>query len=273
MAEALTKNVEQVWWKAGNAPWELHCRPFRVAPRIYYVGNTWVGAFLIDTGDGLALIDTAVFECVYDVINNIWELGFDPGNIKNVFLTHCHIDHAGGVNQIKQISNADVWLSKEDDEFLEHPANTNLGVQFKMVPVPVDKHYDYNTPIVLGDVTIRVVPAPGHTPGTVAFFIEVPDEEGKKLVAGIHGGVGPNTMTDEYYEKFHMDSSLRTQFIEGCEDLKKYHVDITLPSHPAHGDLMKRISNDPMDYTPLVDQEEWSKFLQIRKEFAEKLNK
>ena len=90
---------------------------------------------------------------------------------------------------------------------------------------------------------------------------------------GLHGGVGPNTMTDEYFAKFDLDPGLRKQFIEGCETLKNEHVDICIPSHPAHGDLMKRISSDPMDYTPLIDENEWARFLQIRKEFAEKLEK
>ena len=70
---------------------------------------------------------------------------------------------------------------------------------------------------------------------------------------GLHGGVGPNTMTDAYFEKFGVDKGLRQRFIDDCDKLKAVHVDITVPSHPAHGDLMSRISPDPMDYTPLVD--------------------
>ena len=48
-------------------------------------------------------------------------------------------------------------------------------------------------------------------------------------------------------------------------------MDISIPSHPAHGDLMSRISDDPMDYSPLVDPTEWARFLDIRKGFAQQL--
>lgn len=42
---------------------ELSVAPFQVAPRTYYVsGQRWVGAYLIDTGEGCILIDTAVSE-------------------------------------------------------------------------------------------------------------------------------------------------------------------------------------------------------------------
>ena len=271
MADAISKNATLLWDHAANKPWLLTRKPFRVAPRVYYVGNTWVGAYLVDTGDGLVLIDTTVFEAVYLVLESIRDLGYDPHDIRHILLTHCHIDHSGGVNQIKTISGAKVWQSKEDTEFMTQPANTELGDNFKMVDYTVDEYYDDNKLLEWGDVSIRTVLTPGHTPGTTSFFITVPDEKGGSLVVGLHGGVGPNTMTDAYFEKFGVDKGLRQRFIDDCDKLKAIHVDITIPSHPAHGDLFSRIGEDPMDYTPLVDAAEWPRFLDIRKGFAQQL--
>lgn len=271
MAEAMTKNYQSVWFDAGNRPWRLWQRPFRVAPRIYYVGNSWVGAYLIDTGEGLVLLDTTVFETVYLVLESIRDLGFDPHDIRHILLSHCHIDHSGGVNPIKAISHAKVWQSREDTEFMGRPANKELGDDFKLIDYEVDCFYDDNKPLKFGEVIIRTLLTPGHTPGTTSFFITVPDEKGCPLVVAMHGGVGPNTMTDEYFEKFSEDKGLRKRFIEDCNRLKGIHVDISIPSHPAHGDLLKRIGQNHMDYTPLVDSGEWARFLEIRKVFAEKL--
>ena len=273
MADAISKNATQLWDYAANSPWRLTQKPFRVAPRVYYVGNTWVGAYLIDTGDGLAIIDTTVFEGVYLVLEAVRDLGYDPHDIKNILLTHCHVDHSGGVNQIKAISGSTVWQSKEDTEFMNQPANQELGDLFKNVPYLVDAYFDDNKTLNWGEVSIRTVLTPGHTPGTTSFFITVPDEKDGTLVVGLHGGVGPNTMTDEYFEKFGLDKGLRQRFIDDCERLKAIHVDISIPSHPAHGDLMSRISQNPMDYTPLVDAQEWPRFLDIRKNFAAQLVK
>ena len=273
MADAVTKNVTQVWWNTANAPWNLQHAPFRVAPHVYYVGNTWVGAYLLDGGSELALIDTMIFEDVYQTIEAIWELGFDPRNIKNILLSHCHIDHSGGVNQIKSISGAKIWQSREDTAFMDQPGNLEIGDTFKIVPYEVDGFYSDDEPLQIGELTVRTRLTPGHTPGTTSFFIEDHDEKGNKLVVAMHGGVGPNTMNNEYFEKFGLDKSLRRRFIEDCDALKAVHVDISIPSHPAHGDLMERVGSDPMDYTPLVDPEEWGRFLALRKGFAEKLEK
>ncbi len=271
MADAISKNAALLWDHAANKPWLLTQKPFRVAPRVYYVGNTWVGAYLIDTGDGLVLIDTTVFETTYLVLEAVRDLGFDPHDIKNILLTHCHVDHSGGVNQIKTISGAAVWQSREDTAFMTQPANLGLGDKFKITEYPVDEYFDDDKTLQWGNVSIKTVLTPGHTPGTTSFFITVPDDKGSSLVVGLHGGVGPNTMTDEYFEKFGLDKGLRQRFIEDCDKLKAVHVDIAIPSHPAHGDLMSRISDAPMDYSPLVDPTEWARFLNIRKGFAQQL--
>ena len=78
MVEGVSKGVEKLWYNAANRPWKLTHSPFAVGPGIYYVGNTWVGAYLIDTGEGLILIDTTVFETVYLVLEAIRDLGYDP---------------------------------------------------------------------------------------------------------------------------------------------------------------------------------------------------
>lgn len=181
------------------------------------------------------------------------------------------MDHSGGVNQIKTISGAAVWQSREDTAFMTQPANLELGDKFKITEYPVDEYFDDDKTLQWGNVSIKTVLTPGHTPGTTSFFITVPDDKGSSLVVGLHGGVGPNTMTDEYFEKFGLDKGLRQRFIEDCDKLKAIHVDISIPSHPAHGDLMSRISDDPMDYSPLVDPTEWARFLDIRKGFAQQL--
>ena len=271
MADAISKSAALLWDHAAKKPWRLTQKPFRVAPRVYYVGNTWVGAYLIDTGDGLVLIDTTVFETTYLVLEAVRDLGFDPHDIKNILLTHCHVDHSGGVNQIKTISGAAVWQSREDTAFMTQPANLGLGDKFKITEYPVDEYFDDDKTLQWGNVSIKTVLTPGHTPGTTSFFITVPDEKGGSLVVGLHGGVGPNTMTDEYFEKFGLDKGLRQRFIKDCDKLKAVHVDIAIPSHPAHGDLMSRISDAPMDYSPLVDPTEWARFLNIRKGFAQQL--
>ena len=272
MGEAVSKNFNKYVEYSAHAPWKLKVEPFRLAPSIYYVGNEWVGAFLVDAKeDGLILIDTCVFENVYLTIEMICELGYDPKKIRHIMLTHCHVDHAGGAKALQELSGAKIWLSEQDDQFKDEPANYEMDSTFYVPPYKVDEYYDDNRVLHFGDVTIQTVLTPGHTPGTTSFFITSPDEEGKMLVSAVHGGVGPLTMQKDYLEKYDLPRDLPQQFIDGCRRLKEYHVDIAIPSHPAHGNLFQRRSEDPQNYKVLIDEKMWPEFLDSRIEFVEKM--
>ena len=74
-------------------PWKGAFPPFRIFGNLYFVGTKPSSTHIIDTGDGLILIDPGYCENFYLVINNIWELGFNPKDIKYILLSHCHFDH------------------------------------------------------------------------------------------------------------------------------------------------------------------------------------
>ena len=74
MVKVTPKNIVD---EARGMPWKVAIEPFRVAPRVYYVGNVWVGSFLVDTEEGLAIIDTTVMEDLYLLLESIRKLGFD----------------------------------------------------------------------------------------------------------------------------------------------------------------------------------------------------
>lgn len=277
MGEEVSSKFNEYCLYSATAPWKLHVKPFRLAPRIYYVGNEWVGAFLVDTEDGLILIDTVVFETTYLTLENIRLLGFNPQDIRHIFLTHCHMDHTGGAEAIRQLTGAKVWMSKADADLRNNPRITGMGkmktITFNTPPYEVDCFYDNEAAMQFGSVKIQTILTPGHTPGTTSFVITMPDENGNTVTAALHGGVGPMTMTNAIYDSLGAPHSLRRTFIEDCEKLKKIHVDIAIPSHPAHGDLFARREKDLNDYHCFVDDKQWSEFLDSRKEFVERLDR
>ena len=96
-------------------PWALTVKPFQVSPRTWYVaGQTWVGCYLIDTGSGLILIDTAIPESMYLLVDSIYRLGYKPEDIKKILLSHAHFDHCGAARAMKELTGASVYLSSED---------------------------------------------------------------------------------------------------------------------------------------------------------------
>jgi glyoxylase-like metal-dependent hydrolase (beta-lactamase superfamily II) len=107
-----------------------------------------------------------------------------------VMNTHGHIDHVGQVKTIKELFDVPFYLHREDlylirDEIWEGFASY-IGA--KPCPEP-DIFLEEGMEIEVGDLRMRVMHTPGHTPGLCCFYIE---EEGV-LIAGdllFKGSVG-----------------------------------------------------------------------------------
>ena len=54
-----------------EAPWEYDTAPFQITDNVWYVGTTQVGSHLIDTGDGLVLLDTGWPNTLYLLLESI----------------------------------------------------------------------------------------------------------------------------------------------------------------------------------------------------------
>jgi len=249
-----------------TAPWMIAVKPFRVAPRVYFVGNSYVSAYLVDTEEGLILLDSVMFGNVYLTLESIRTLGFDPFDLKHIMLSHCHHDHDGGAEAISKYTGAEIWLSAIDAEFKTFTDKAEENRNFYSPHYVATRFYDDSKPMPFGSVTIQTYLTPAHTPGTTSFLITSAGEDGKPLTAAMHGGPGPISVNEEYMAKHNLTmDDLRKQFLEdGYEKLKPLHVDIELPSHPPMGDMLERVPEDRMDYSPFIDPEAWLKFLDAR---------
>ena len=258
------KAAEALLVQGCERPWEVAVEPFRVAPNVYYVGNSWVGGYLVRTDEGLILIDTTMHHQVYLIFESIRKLGFDPLDIKMILCTHAHYDHIGGVRPIAEYTGAKIYLAKEDEFFLTERPDLIFNNGYTFGSFEVDEYYADNKPITLGDVTIHTEHCPGHTPGCTSIFIEDKDEDGTPYICGMHGGVGLGTVADWYFEKTGEPVSLRDQYREGLETLQARQVDIAVAMHPKHIGMFEKLGEDRNDFRPFVDPDAWKAFLQHR---------
>ena len=200
-------------------------------------GNSWVSIYLIDTGDGLILIDAGMPQMTYLTLENIRVLGYDPHDIKLLLLSHAHYDHCGGVKQIADYTGAKVYLGKEDLFFLKERKDLIHVAGGWFEDFDVDGTYREDSPIVLGSTRIQAVHSPGHTPGTYSFFFHT-QWEGQNLRCAMHGGLGINTLTPDYLEQHQLPLSLQDDFEQNILKLRQEKVDIPLGSHTNHGDML-----------------------------------
>ena len=89
-----------------NHPWEGKMNPFKIVGNVYFVGTFQASVHLIDTGDGLILIDTGYANSFYLVIDSIYSLGFKPKDIKYIINTHWHDDHTEATAAMVDLSGA-----------------------------------------------------------------------------------------------------------------------------------------------------------------------
>ena len=224
--------MERTMQKRFHAPWTLYRKPFHVIDNIYFVGNTWVSVYLIDTSEGIVLLDCAYEENLYLLIDAIRELGFDPHNIKHLLISHGHFDHCGAAAQIQHMSGCEVWIGEKDAYFFTERRDL-IAFEDRVPEFRIDHYYDYTKPMVFGDTTIQPVLCTGHTPGTTSFFIDV-THKGQKLVAAMHGGLGSNTLSKEELTANGWPLSYQQGYLEMVQVMKERRVDVLIPSHAGH---------------------------------------
>ncbi len=243
--------------------WDGYVKPFRIFGNLYFAGTEPASTHLIDTGAGLILLDTGYQHSLYLLINNIWELGFSPYDIKYLVHTHGHIDHMGATRALAELTGAGTFIGEPDREYangmLDLSYAREMGMVFEETFEPDVLLHDGDR-ISLGNTEIVCVATPGHTPGAMSYFFDVTD--GKETFrAGLHGGMGINTLSAEFLNKYHLPFSLRDDFRNSMLRLNEQQVDIFLGNHAQHNHtLEKREKVLSGNRYAFVDRTEWEPY-------------
>ena len=147
-----------------------------------------INAFLVNTGTKLILIDsgagTLYGVCCGHLIENLRAAGYRPEQIDDVFPTHLHADHVGGIAPGGKMAfpSAVIRASKLDADYWLNDAKEKAAPAFLWPMFEGDKvslkpyiaagrllPFDGGQELVPG---IRAVPAPGHTPVHTSYLIE-----------------------------------------------------------------------------------------------------
>ncbi len=104
------------------------------------------------------------------LIKDAKELGV---TIKEIWLTHGHLDHAGGAKDIREATGAVIIGPHKDDQFWLDQIEASwakYGMAGMGKDVTPDRYLEEGDVLKLGDVEFSVVHTPGHTPGHVVIF-------------------------------------------------------------------------------------------------------
>jgi len=101
--------------------------------------------------------------------------------VKQIIITHAHIDHVGGAMKLKRATGAPILMNQSDSALLKMLDQQAAWVG--MAPpgaVAVDAGLDHAATVRAGTLAATVMHTPGHTQGSVCLYFE-PE---KKLLAG-----------------------------------------------------------------------------------------
>jgi len=144
-------------------------------------------AMVIDPGDDI--------EQVLDLVRE------HKLTVKQIVITHAHIDHVGGAMKLKKATGAPILLNQSDYALLKM-----LDVQAAWIgmPNPGDVHIDQSLrngdKIAAGSLGAEVLHTPGHTEGSICLYF-APE---KKLIAGdtlFAGSIGRTDLPGGSYKK------------------------------------------------------------------------
>lgn len=201
--------------------------PGQAFDNLYFVGSAWVSAWVLQTSDGLILIDALnnAKEAEGLIEGGMRKLGLDPARIKYIVVTHGHGDHYGGARALAARYGARVVASAIDWDQM----GGKLEFESKLWDAPPARDIAVvdGQAMTLGDTTITFYVTPGHTLGTISPVFDV-RSGGQRHKAMLWGGTSFN---------FGRDMGRLDSYIAQTERMRdvarQAGVDVPLSNHPG----------------------------------------
>jgi glyoxylase-like metal-dependent hydrolase (beta-lactamase superfamily II) len=169
-----------------------------LAPGIEAVGDArwgYVRAYLIDDGNDLTLVDTLGEPHPFMILAAIRRMGRSIADLKRICLTHAHFSHLAGLVALKALSEAEICAHPWEADII---AGKREAQRVPLLPRrPFRVYYPFQLGASVGKGAsgtgegrfsgcsvdsclhdgqvlgpLKVIHAPGHTPGHLAFWVE-----------------------------------------------------------------------------------------------------
>jgi glyoxylase-like metal-dependent hydrolase (beta-lactamase superfamily II) len=113
--------------------------------------------------------------------------GAEPGKIQKtceerslsptaILLTHGHFDHFIAAEKLRQAYSIPVWIGElEKDLLADAEMNGSHMIRALDTALSADRFFTDNELLDIAGISIRVIHSPGHTPGSVCFYLKEAD--------------------------------------------------------------------------------------------------
>jgi len=149
-------------WQVGGAEYTS------VEDAAVYLARFGEKAVLIDAGCGNA--PEALFENISEVLPPDVEIEY-------LLLTHCHYDHTGGAEAVRNRYGCRIAVHELDAAFLENGDSTVTAANWygaRMNPLKIDHKINAKEETFqVGEGKLTAYHCPGHSPGSVVYFAQI----------------------------------------------------------------------------------------------------
>ena len=212
-----------------------------ITKEVWQVGGNGLTApedaaiYMVRSGDQAALIDAGTGREHKRLIANIKKCDVEICNIEYLFLTHCHFDHVGGAQKVRDACNCKIVAHELDAVYLEEGDSDVTAARWygrTFEPLAVDyKITSFEESFFVGAKRITSFHTPGHSPGSVVYLVE---SEDKKILFGqdVHGPLDPSLLSnkEDYIKSLKFLLSLKIDILceghfgifEGERDVQSY---------------------------------------------------
>lgn len=93
--------------------------------------------------------------------------------LKYILLTHGHLDHTFGVERVKEVFGTELLGAEADESMLLHRDEQarRFRLPYRLQPLELDKKLSDQSVLYLGDQKIIAIAAPGHSPGSLVYYV------------------------------------------------------------------------------------------------------
>ena len=178
--------------------------------------------YLIAHNNEAALIDAGTGNGHDEVVENIRQAGVPLRNIKYLFITHCHYDHIGGLNGIRDAAGCKTVAHELDAVYIEDGNSTVTAASWYgtfIEPAKIDiKVQGKDADFKIGDMDIKFYHTPGHSPGSSVLSVV---SDGKLVLFGqdVHGPLNDTILSN------------RRDYIKSLEFMISLNADILCEGH------------------------------------------
>jgi glyoxylase-like metal-dependent hydrolase (beta-lactamase superfamily II) len=200
----------------------------KITSEIFQVGGSGLTStedaaiYLIHFEGQAALVDAGCGHGQERLFKNINACAIDLEQIEYLLITHCHFDHTGGVQGIKERTHCKVVAHELEAPYLEQGDDTVTAAKWygsSLEPVAIDiKLQGAEGVIDLGGREIKALHTPGHSPGSMVYMTE---SEGLKVLFGqdVHGPLDPSLLSN------------REDYVKSLNLLLSMEVDVLCEGH------------------------------------------